>query len=43
MHYELDINLEGIDVICHLLRRLEATQQEVDQLRHQLKFYLQNE
>lgn len=39
MHYELNINLEGIDVICHLLKRLEEVQQETQQLRMQLKFY----
>jgi hypothetical protein len=43
LHYELDINLEGMDVICHLLKRLEAAQQEVQQLRMQLKFYQFNE
>jgi hypothetical protein len=40
MHYELNINLEGIDVICHLLKRLEAAQQEVNYLRSLLKIYL---
>jgi hypothetical protein len=39
MHYELNINLEGIDVICHLLKRLEAAQQEVNHLRSLLKIY----
>ncbi|MCU7549712.1 chaperone modulator CbpM [Chitinophagaceae bacterium LB-8] len=39
MHYELNINMEGIDVICHLLKRIEATQQELNQLRNQLKFF----
>jgi hypothetical protein len=43
MHYELDINLEGMDVICHLLKRLEAAQQEIINLRNQLKFYQPNE
>lgn len=39
LHYELNINLEGIDAICHLLTRLEAAQQEVHHLRQQLKLY----
>ena len=43
LHYELDINLEGIDAICHLLKRLEAAQQEVTHLRSLLKFYQTNE
>ena len=42
LHYELDINLEGIDVIHHLLKKLEATQEEMAQLRNQLKFYRGN-
>ena len=42
LHYELNINLEGIDVIQHLLKKLEATQQEMTSLRNQLKFYRNN-
>lgn len=43
MHYELKINMEGIDAICHLLKRLEAAQQEVNHLRSLLKLYQPNE
>lgn len=43
MHYDLNINLEGIDAICHILNRLEAAQQEIINLRHLLKFYQQND
>ena len=28
-HYELNINLEGIDAIAHLLQQIEALQQEL--------------
>ncbi len=33
MHSDLDINLEGIEVILRLCRRLEALQQELDRYR----------
>jgi len=39
LHYELDINMEGIDVIQHLLHKLETTQDEIVQLKHKLKLY----
>ncbi|HEX6193872.1 MAG TPA: chaperone modulator CbpM [Chitinophagaceae bacterium] len=32
-HYELDINLEGIEAIAALLQRVRSLQKEVDQLR----------
>ena len=39
LHYDLDVNLEGIDVILHLLKQLEAAQTEAIELRKQLKLY----
>ena len=39
LHYDLDVNLEGIDVILHLLKQLEAAQKEAIELRNQLKLY----
>lgn len=39
LHEELDINLEGIDVIVHLLHRINAQQQEIVQLRNRLRFH----
>jgi hypothetical protein len=36
MHYELDINLEGIDAISHLLRQMTTLQQEIITLRNRL-------
>ena len=39
LHYDLDINLEGIDVIHHLLKKLEAAQEEICRLKTKLKFY----
>jgi hypothetical protein len=39
LHYDLDVNMEGIDVIMHLLNQLERMQHETNELRNQLKFY----
>ena len=36
MHYELDINLEGIDAITHLLSQMATLQQEIVTLRNRL-------
>lgn len=38
-HYELDINLEGIETINYLLERLRNMQEEVTALRNRLKLY----
>lgn len=35
-HYELDINLEGIEAIAALLQRVRCLQKEVEQLREQV-------
>lgn len=34
LHYDLEINMEGIDVIAHLLKRVEAMQEEMLVLRN---------
>jgi hypothetical protein len=39
LHYDLDVNMEGIDVIMHLLNQLERMQHETNELRNELKFY----
>ena len=39
LHYDLDINLEGIEAISHLLQRIETMQQEVETLRRTLRVY----
>lgn len=39
LHRELDINLEGIDTITHLLRRIEHLQQEIIGLKNRLNLY----
>lgn len=39
MHYDLDINPEGIDVIFQLLERIKHLQSELNSLRNRLNFY----
>jgi chaperone modulatory protein CbpM len=39
LHYELDINLEGIETITHLLVRLEGMQEQIVQLTNRLSAY----
>src|SRR5687768_14651826 len=39
LHYELEINLEGIDTIAHLLDRVSALQDELISLKNRLQFY----
>lgn len=39
LHYELDINMEGIDAISHLLRRVDTMQEELKTLKNRLRFY----
>jgi hypothetical protein len=38
-HYILDINLEGIETIHHLLRQISTLQKEVNTLKNRLQFY----
>jgi phenylalanine-4-hydroxylase len=37
MHYELDINIEGIEAISHLLQRIETLQEELTALKNRLQ------
>lgn len=39
LHFELDINVEGIDAIRHLLEKVSQLQEENQFLRNKLKFY----
>ncbi len=39
LHYDLEINMEGIDTISHLLVRVHQLQNEVTELRNRLRFY----
>ena len=38
-YYELDINLEGIETINHLLQRINSLQDEIIALRNRLRLY----
>ncbi len=39
MHYQLDINLEGIEALSHLLERVERMQEDLRTLRERLRLY----
>lgn len=39
LHFELDINLEGIETITHLLDRIEEMQGHITMLHNRLKAY----
>ncbi len=39
MHSELEINLEGIDAIHHLLQRITNMQEELTYLKNKLRLY----
>ena len=39
LHYDLDINVEGIDAIHHLLSKIEGLQTEVHHLKNRLLVY----
>lgn len=39
LHYDLDINLEGIETISHLLDRMYRLQDEINLMRNRLRFF----
>ena len=39
LYYELDINLEGIETISHLLERITSLQEENIKLKNRLRLY----
>ena len=39
LHDDLDINVEGIDTITHLLNRISRMQKEIIMLRNRLRLY----
>jgi len=39
LHFDLDINLEGIDAIYNLLKQVEALQDKITELNNKLRFY----
>jgi len=42
-YYELDINLEGIETVTHLLQRVNSLQNEIVALRNRLSLYESDE
>lgn len=42
-YYELDINLEGIETIVHLLNRMDRMQHEISDLRNRLRLFEKSE
>lgn len=38
-HYELEINMEGIEALHHMLQQVRDLQSNIEQLRGELKFY----
>ncbi|HEY0977675.1 MAG TPA: chaperone modulator CbpM [Flavobacteriales bacterium] len=39
MHFDLDINLEGLEAISHLLERMDRMQQQVRTMEQRLRLY----
>ena len=39
LHYDMDINLEGIETIHHLLQQIKTMQNEMQALRNRLSLY----
>jgi len=39
LHYDLEINLEGIEAISHLLKRVDGLQEELTSLKNRLSLY----
>ncbi|WP_207917115.1 MULTISPECIES: chaperone modulator CbpM [Flavobacterium] len=39
MHQELDVNIEGIDVVFNLLQKIDALQTELIAVRNRLRLY----
>jgi hypothetical protein len=39
LHYDLDINIEGLDVINNLLDKIEALNKEIIRLENELQYY----
>ncbi len=43
LHYELEINMEGLETISHLLEKTKRMQQKIVELQNRLKFYEERE
>ncbi len=38
-HYDMDINIGGIEALHHMLSRVQEMQKEIEDLRNQIRFY----
>lgn len=38
-HYDMDINVQGIEALHHMLHRIRMLQSEMEELRKELQFY----
>ena len=38
-HHDMDINVEGIEALHHMLMRVKLLQAEIDSLKNELQFY----
>ena len=38
-YYDLNINVEGIEALYHMLDRVKAMQEELDRLQNEIRFY----
>jgi chaperone modulatory protein CbpM len=39
LHYEMDINIEGIEAVSHLLQRLDDMERQLVSLQNRIRFY----
>jgi hypothetical protein len=39
MHYDLDINIEGIETITHMLTQIQLMQEKINLLQNKLSLY----
>ena len=39
LHYELDINFEGMDAVINLLKKLQEAEEEMNKLKNKLRLY----
>ena len=42
LHHELDVNIEGIDVVLNLLQKVDTLQDELNTLKNKLSVYENN-
>lgn len=42
LYYEMDINLEGIETVIHLLQKINDMQEEITLLKNRLRLYENN-